>query len=517
MWKPFDCDNAAEFAMTFFPEWELYRWQIETLLQLSGYTQGTVDSPRIEPTSDAPLRFTLQAANGSGKDAFVITLAALYCLMCKARFRVIATSSSYNQLDNQTWKYIKLAADRINEQLGPDSEYRLRVTKFLITCKASGSEIILFRSDEEGKTEGFHPFPDPPGAGMMLILNECKSLEDKIVMAIRRCHGYNYWLNVSSPGDPSGFFHRSCTAFDASWPAPLAAGKYYHRKITWRDCPHLAMPAKEFREKEGEAHPIYRSSFEAEFVETHSLALVSQEMLNYTYAFTPNIFGLRAGVDLSLGGDKTVMSVWRHGQFLAEHKFVERDSIFLRGRLINLFEQYQLKAHDIVVDAGGLGDPIIQEIRAAGWNVCGVKNNQKPFNKIYSDRGTEMAFNLRKLFIDKLVDPTPITRLAPDLRRQLTLRKFIYEDGIISLEPKKLFKSRNGYSPDELDAAILANAHCSPILAKKEVPAEVRPGSADLTEFYRNFREVYGHTRQRATADIPTTRRRRSLAGTFGR
>ena len=107
--------------------------------------------------------------------------------------------------------------------------------------------------------------------------------------------------------------------------------------------------------------------------------------------------------------------------------------------------------------------------------------------------------------LDALVAPAPREFARTHPRAQVSL---------FDLPPQgQIERLRAG----ELDAAILANAHCSPILAKKEVPAEVRPGSADLTEFYRNFREVYGHTRQRATADIPTTRRRRSLAGTFGR
>ena len=118
MWTPLEgINNALEYATVFFPEWQLYRWQAETLLQLSGHADGRPDSPQLSPTADAPLRYTIQAANGSGKDAFVIAIVALYMLHCKARFRVVGTSSSFAQLKNQTWKFIKANAERINDAM----------------------------------------------------------------------------------------------------------------------------------------------------------------------------------------------------------------------------------------------------------------------------------------------------------------------------------------------------------------------------------------------------------------
>ena len=139
-------DNAYDFHQMFFPEEELYRWQIEQLMQLSGYCDPYNPASRAEPTKEAPLLATLCAANGSGKDMIVLSTWALWEICCHVQAHWIGTSSSFTQLDQQTWRHIKARAEVLQKLLGARE---LEITKFKVIYKKSKSEITLFRTDED--------------------------------------------------------------------------------------------------------------------------------------------------------------------------------------------------------------------------------------------------------------------------------------------------------------------------------------------------------------------------------
>ena len=263
--------------------------------------------------------YTLCAANGSGKDEFVLSLWALFCLTCKTNFHWIGTSSSYIQLHEQTWRHIEARARTLNKIIGPKF---IEIRKHKLKCARTGSEITLFRTDEDANTEGWHPIS---GGEMAIVLNECKSLEPEIVLAFKRCHGYTHWLNISSPGDPIGYFYERCMTPKNVWPQKMALGEPTFRKITVHDCPHLlAEFQRDTDPVDGFSieHPYIQSSYLANFVETSKLRIIPQARLIYDYPAKSKM-GLprRAGLDLSLGGDATVLSVWEGNYQVAEITF----------------------------------------------------------------------------------------------------------------------------------------------------------------------------------------------------
>lgn len=448
--------DAYDFLQLFFPDIQPYRWQIEELVRLSGYADPSApnyEATRFEPSTAAPLIETLCAANGSGKDQIVLTVWGLYCLCCKRDFHWIATSASYNQLDKQTWFHIEKRAQQLNQQLGRGF---LRIKKHEITCAHTGSKITLFRSDESGRIEGFHPMKD--GAPMAIVLNEVKTLTNEEVVAFKRCHGYTHWLNISSPGDPVGYFYDACTDPRAvKYPAPMIPGVNFVRRVDYTLCPHLKDEYERDVQEFGADDPYIRSSYNALFTSSEKLYIIRPEWLSYENPPRLNLgFPRTAGLDLSLGGDNTVLSVWENNYLVQEWSICESHEPSLTAMVVDKIHELQIPASGVYVDAGGVGTSIIHRIREAGLNVNGVFNNGAPRNKkAFKNRGAELAFNFRRLILDKVLN---LQGISPRLRREMGARYYMIKDGKKQLEDKKEFRARHGYSPDYFDAAILAFA-----------------------------------------------------------
>jgi hypothetical protein len=481
-YKPWDIGDAFDFQQLFFSKLTPYRWQIEKLLQLSGYPDPYNPAVRVEPTKENPYLDTLCASNGSGKDQIVLCIWALYCVMCKRRFHWIGTSSSHIQLANQTWKHIKAGAESINGQLGYQA---LIINKFKIRCPRSGSEITLFRTDEGAKTEGWHPLED--GAGMAIVLNECKSLDMDIIIAFKRCHGYTHWLNISSPGDPSGYFYdRHCNP-ETVWPEPFVLGKWNYRVVGLKDCPHLQAEYERDVAEFGEEHPYIQQSYCARFVLSGALFIVPPDKIVYQYPKKDDMgMPRRAGIDLSLGGDTTVMSIWTGNYLVAEIELRESHEPTLTRILCDLIDQYSVPGPQIYADAGNMGTGIIQRIREAGHMINGVHNQGSPRNqKVYKNLGAELAMNFRRLVLDKVLN---FDGISNRLRKQMGQRMYFYKDGKIQLEDKKEFKGRFGYSPDHFDAAILAHAGINVHVFK----AHTKQSEPKPRTWVDDWKEIYG-------------------------
>ncbi len=137
-----------------------YDWQLEALDQFS------------KPASkEAPIEMAICAANGSGKDKYIISAAAMWMLTCHRKARFIATTASGGQLISQTEPYIRQLAAHVNEVQGADF---VKVQQRHFTSQATGGEIKLFATDEGAKAEGFHPWTHD--SKMAIVVNEAKSV-----------------------------------------------------------------------------------------------------------------------------------------------------------------------------------------------------------------------------------------------------------------------------------------------------------------------------------------------------
>jgi len=428
----------------------LYPWQAETLQKLG----------EVKPDQLSPFRFCLCAANGSGKDAFVIAPFAVWFICCKIKALVIITSASGVQLTTQTEKYIAALCNKVNvwsmQVMGKNI---IKVRQRRITCLLSGSEIILFATDEGAKAEGFHP--TEPSREMAIIVNEAKNVTPEIFGALRRCTGYNYWLNVSTPGEPRGDFFKS-------W------RKWIHkRKVTVFDClRHQSMELYEEEKEELGIHsPFFRSKWLAEFSFTDCKTVINQTALERCRELCKQNAirhvnkdrETRVGLDIALSGngDETSISAFKGNKQTHLITFRNKDATILAENIekVFLFKLNLDKEHSyIYADDGGVGRAVIDILVKKGWiNINRVLNQSRAKRrKMFKNRGAEIWYKFAKL-----IEHNTIILLDDNyLYEQLSSRKFkeSTEAGIdlLTLQSKKSVMAEGLPSPDRADSTVLA-------------------------------------------------------------
>jgi phage terminase large subunit len=421
----------------------------------------------VPSTADKPYMGALRAANGSGKDKLGIAPCAVWLLLNYACSNSIVTSSSGGQLDRQTDTYINQLCLATNRYLGDEitkcnyREYRSKVT---------GGVIDLFATDEPGKAEGAHPIVH--NGQMGIFISEAKSITDSIFEALTRCNGFTKRLDVSSPGIPAGHFYDVCTrAEELGW-------RQYH--VTAFDCPHLSRNyIQRVRALYGEASVLYKSMVLAEFGSNdgelivlfpdklHRLMRVVGTMEHFKSEF--NIGGL----DLSAGGDETVLVVRNGNKVIAMEGFRLTDTTKTILHLEGLFRKYELTSENspVYTDAGGLGKPMIDTLRDRGWkNVQYVMNQWEPRDKIaYANLGTENWFRLARL-VEEMEIILPNSPKDEVLEKQLCQRyyKIAPQSTVFILENKQQARAKGHPSPDRADALALCFSNYKPTYVSRE-------------------------------------------------
>ena len=475
-------DTPADLLLAHRPDLKLYKWQAETLFQLAGYTDlNDLDLPKTRPTDKTPLYYNLVAANGSGKDQVVISSFAVWFCLSKVRSRCVITSSSYEQLKDQTYKYIKNICEEINVSYGRKV---FEIVEFLITCNDTGSEIKCFVTDDPGKAEGRHPF-DEPGAEMAVIINEAKSITDEMFQAFSRFTGYNYWLEISSPGKNSGHFFKRCTRAKYTFPDKLHIGEFYWRRVTAFDCPHLlGKHIEHLKDEHGEQSLIYRSQVLAEFTSLDEAAFIPSTLFENYPNNPPRTFGLpnRAGIDLSLGGDETVAYFFVHGKLHLRTTKIRNEAI-LHNQIISWIKEFNITPSEVRIDDGGLGRPIVQRVQNAGYDVVPIRNEARSTNpNFFKNRGVENWNRIKRALEDRLF---PV--IHDDLtRQQLCTRGFSVKGIVTLLEPKAEMRSRGLSSPDRADALVLCFDSVPLTAFKEEALHSTEPETRFLELIDRN-------------------------------
>lgn len=442
----------------------LHNWQIEEMLRIcdSRYNKSSF------------LKYHLCACNGSGKDAYINAVVAMFLTVSKIRHRTIITSASFKQLSTQTEAYIRNMATRFTARMDEEGVPNFfKIKEGFIVCNETGSEIKMFVTDEAGKAEGDHPFPDHPNAEMAIIINEAKSVPPDIFFALRRCTGFNRWIEVSSPGTDEGDFYNNCMAAVA-YPLQQEDRKPYFRRVNCYECSHIsAMEIEDAKRSLTTAQ--FNSIYLALFTSLNELVMIKPEQLEalkeYSIEWIKDGYKT-GGLDLSLGGDETVL-VTRDG-----NKALTIDTVRI-GEAPNLVEflddlfkrrELTLKSTKIFTDVGGLGKPIAQYLMQRGWNIIPVQNNETAINnRLYRNRGAEDWARVADIVTNKhLIIPFEDKKLI----HQLGHRYYEFVDDLkIKLEEKKKAKERGVNSPDRADAFVLAFANYSP---RREAKVEIK-------------------------------------------
>lgn len=432
----------------------LHNWQVRFMLD---FASG-------KWSQDHPFQAIVRAANGSGKDKYAIAPCAMWLCMRFIQARCVITSSSGVQLDNQTDTYINQLAREANKKIAPGiwkCNYRY------YECLPTGSPMLLFATDEPGKAEGYHPLRF--GAKLALFESEAKTVPDEIHNAQSRCTGYTHRCLVSSPGLPSGHFYdldtvavdrKALENFDG-----LTASDYIRYHVTAYDCSHIPRSDIERGKRNlpgGETGAAFKSQYLAEFGTTDEMVVIPSIYIWKAVNGSPKEGWVKeernkAGLDLSDGGDETVLTVRNGNKHLATIPFRFDNTQDTIDFLEQKFKEWELTYEDayIYADCGGLGKPMLDQLKRKGWsNIRYVDNRNKPYEpRTYVNRGAELWFHLRSLFEQQCI----ICQRDDKLIRQLSTRYYkITAKNTHQLLSKIESRSRGYPSPDRGDSFTLA-------------------------------------------------------------
>lgn len=421
----------------------IYPWQRDVLLDF-GHRKGTIAKPH---------KHVVLASNGSGKDKYIIAPFAIWFTLCKVRSRVIITTASGTQLTSQTEPYIKDLAEKVNNYFGQEV---FRIRQRYIKCMLTGSEIRMFATDESGKAEGYHPID--ARAEMAIIVNEGKSVTEDIHRALRRCTGYNYWLEISSAGEPKGFLYKAFTDLRLS---------FNSHRITSYDCPHI--PVEDIEQDkvlDGENSAFFRSKHLSLFTSIGGEIVIEIELINDCIANPPqySLFGnkwaRRIGLDLAAGGDENAIVETIGNKCVFEDGFRDTNTVNAASRINDILLKRKVpKNHPhIYADDGGVGRSIIDMlVNIYGWNIQRIMNQWPALGnkKQYGNRGAENWYRCKRIIEEKCFD---ISSLSEKCREQLSNRHYkkTLTGGRIFLMQKKEEIAEGNVSPDRADAFILS-------------------------------------------------------------
>jgi len=431
---------------------DLHPWQVEFLLDFA--TGGVSDRN--------PFQSVVRACNGSGKDKYIIAPCVVWMCMRYKKSRGVVTSSSGIQLDNQTDTYIRQLCESANRVFGGNvwkCNYRY------YECLATGSPIVLFATDESGKAEGYHPLE--PNCKMGIFESEAKTVSDEINIALNKCTGYTHRCLVSTPGTVNGHFFDYCSTaisrteiksvYDVS---PIDWIEYH---VTAFDCSHIAPQYIEQMRRDLPGHEhgsAYKSQVLAEFGTTDEMVVIPSIQVRNCIKTPPQWIREKynkAGLDLSDGGDETVLTVRNGNKHLATIPFRFDNTEDTVEFLNDLFKEWELTNPEsyIFSDMGGLGKPILDRMKRQGWSNIRYIDNRTASSRpsTYKNRGAELWFNLRTLFERREI----IVIEEPILYRQLCTRYFKLVNGYVhQLLSKVESRSRGFPSPDRGDSFALA-------------------------------------------------------------
>lgn len=395
---------------------------------------------------------SVKAANEVGKTSRIVAPLVLWHLAVFPRGQVVSTAGAWRQVKSQLIPNLKAQASRFPRWSFNDSG-----------VVVDGVErYVGFSTNDAGKFEGYHGDGENP---LLVIVDEAKTVKDDIFEAVDRCNPQRMLL-ASSPGYAEGEFYRSHSS----------RAEFYRRfTIQAKDCPHISQESIDRRvAKWGLQHPLVRSMIFAEFMEFVEDAILTIADLDGCLEEPPafNRGGdLHAFCDFAAGGDENVLAVRQGNKVWIEKAWLDREPMSAVGQFVILFnklaKEIGLRAEHIEGDADGLGKPMVDRLREAGWPILEFHGGSAPvLDAHYANRIAEVWFEGAKAIREKQII---LREDDDDFRAQACDRKQRkHSKGLLAIEAKDELRKRNRPSPDRADAVLAAILPC-PSAAGRQV------------------------------------------------
>lgn len=164
------------------------------------------------------------------------------------------------------------------------------------------------------------------------------------------------------------------------------------------------------------------------------------------------------GVDVAReGNDYTVLYYADDRGLMHKERYSGLKTHEVGNLLITRIKEFDLDPDNISIDAIGLGAGVIDYLESKRIYVTPFKSSEGPMSETthyaFANRRIEAAWMLREeLRLGKI----SIKSNSEFVRQALQLKYFVKENKII-MESKEAIKKRLGKSPDEAEAAIMAN------------------------------------------------------------
>lgn len=407
-------------------------------------------------------------SNEVGKTTHVAAPAILYALEILGA-QAISTAGVWMQVAQQLVPALKMQAHKF-----PDWDFQDSGIKI-----GGIDRYVGFSTRHEGFAQGFHR---KEGMPLLAIVDEAAAVEDKVISGVEdRCNP-DYFMLMGSPLDPVGTFYRSGTDL---------ARFYKHHSLNQTEClttnGYWIEPITIERKvaKWGRDNPLVRSNIFGEWPDHVEGALLSigefQACIEAGKTTQWVNDGQRHGfLDFAAGRAKNVFAIRVGNRVWIEKKWTDFNTMAAVGDFLVIFKKLQrefgLKPQECEGDADGLGKPMIDRLKEAGFALNEFRGGRAPrfdtdYQNAISEAWAEGAGKIKK---KEIIIPDD-----QDFKGQILGRKLKRNSsGKLQLESKEDMAKRGLDSPDEADAILGAMMPNLQMVPRQVVGFEMEPRHA---------------------------------------
>jgi len=297
---------------------------------------------------------------------------------------------------------------------------------------------------------------------VLILVDEASGVEDEVFLAGRgSMSGKNaYSILISNPTRKSGYFYDTHHKLKGLW---------YTKQVAWGDSTRTD---KQFEEETrltyGEESNEYRVYCLGQFPTQDDDAIIAFDLIDAAtrreVTPSPNV-PVIWGLDVARGGKDRSALCKRRGNVVLEPVTQWRfdDDMVLCGAVMNMYRDTPARdrPREILVDAIGLGGPVVDRLREVGAPARGINVSETPSfdgKGRYANLRSELWYKARDWFQARTGSiPAKDVDLIEEL--QLPCREWDSAGEKIRVEAKEKTKKRGTHiSPDVADAFVLTFA-----------------------------------------------------------
>lgn len=453
-------------------------WQVELLCRIRDGVMAVDEAIRAaqehgEESETKPVMEATTSGHGIGKSAFVAWVLD-WAQSTQVDTKGVVTANTENQLKTKTWAEMA-------------KWHRLSITAPLFKMTATARFSIdplhekTWRIDmvpwSEKNTEAFAGLHNH-GKRIIIVFDEASAIPDLIWEvtegALTDKDTQIIWLVFGNPTKNSGRF-REC------FPGGRFAHRWNSRAIdsrTVRISNKVQLQA--WVDDYGEDHDFVRVRVRGMFPRIDAVSFISMDDVRDAQLRTPEgqeFLPVIGGLDVArFGPDHSVLAIrqGRDAQSRPWERIQGQNTVAVARWAFELYMRHNLAA--LVVDTGGIGGGVFDQLELMGINVYAVDFSSSPDNdsqERYLNKRAEMYGRTRDWI--RKGGCLPADEEKDDgkgLSFQLTAPTYTYQGDVkLQLESKKDIRRRLGISPDDADA--LAITFAFPYLEEAFAPPPV--------------------------------------------